>query len=80
MDQGPPVSAGLFHFRRTNRPPDRMLARPITHKTMALWLNPRRATVIVALQELEGGRAIWFNRARIELRYQTRLKQLAAKQ
>ena len=50
----------------------------ITHNTLARRLNLRRATVTLALQELEGARAIRSYRARIELKDRARLAELAA--
>ncbi|MFM6949796.1 MAG: Crp/Fnr family transcriptional regulator [Novosphingobium sp.] len=49
----------------------------ITHSTLANRLNLRRATVTMALQELEGARAIRSNRARIEIKDRARLRALA---
>lgn len=50
---------------------------PITHTTLAQRLNLRRATVTLALQELEGLQAIRSHRARIELKDRDRLQALA---
>lgn len=52
----------------------------ITHSTLARRLNLRRATVTLALQELEGARAIRSYRARIELKDRERLLELAREQ
>jgi len=49
----------------------------ITHSTLAHRLNLRRATVTLALQELEGAGAIRSYRARIELKDPERLRSLA---
>ena len=50
----------------------------VTHSTLARRFNLRRATVTLALQELEGARAIRSFRARIELKDRERLRALAA--
>ncbi len=50
---------------------------PITHIALARRLNLRRATVTLALQELEGSHAIRAYRARIELKDAARLRALA---
>lgn len=50
---------------------------PITHTTLAQRLNLRRATVTLALQELEGLQAIRSHRARIELKDRETLRALA---
>lgn len=49
----------------------------ITHNVLAQRLNLRRATVTLALQELEGAKAIRSHRARIELKDRERLIALA---
>lgn len=49
----------------------------ITHNVLAQRLNLRRATVTLALQELEGARAIRSHRARIELKDRERLIAMA---
>lgn len=49
----------------------------ITHSTLARRLNLRRATVTLALQELEGARAIRSYRGRIELKDRDQLLALA---
>lgn len=49
----------------------------LTHSTLAQRLNLRRATVTLALQELEGLQAIRSYRARIELKDRERLQALA---
>jgi hypothetical protein len=49
----------------------------ITHSTLARRLNLRRATVTLALQELEGAHAIRSYRARIELKDREQLRALA---
>lgn len=49
----------------------------VTHSTLARRLNLRRATVTLALQELEGARAIRSFRARIELKDRERLRAMA---
>lgn len=49
----------------------------ITHSILACRLNLRRATVTLALQELEGARAIRSYRARIELKDREKLQALA---
>lgn len=49
----------------------------VTHSTLARRLNLRRATVTLALQELEGMRAIRSHRARIELKDADRLNAIA---
>lgn len=50
---------------------------PITHSALAGRLNLRRATVTLALQELEGAHAIRAYRARIELKDVAQLRQIA---
>lgn len=49
----------------------------ITHSTLARRLNLRRATVTLALQELEGAKAIRSYRARIELKDRDQLRAMA---
>lgn len=49
----------------------------VTHSTLARRLNLRRATVTLALQELEGMQAIRSHRARIELKDATQLQAIA---
>lgn len=50
----------------------------ITHNALAQRLNLRRATVTLALQELEGARAIRSHRARIELKDRDQLIAIAS--
>ncbi len=50
----------------------------VTHQDLAEWYHLRRATVTVALQDLEGLRAIRSTRGRIELRDAEALARAAA--